>query len=230
MQRIIQINIAGRVIPIEEDAYLALKEYINSLERLFANEEGREEILQDIENRIAELFGIRLQGGAPAIDKTDVQKVTETLGDASELHDGASSSKSSSGSYSANAGAQNNYQQYQQWQQYQNKKKRLYRNPYDKVVGGVCSGIAAYFDVDPAVVRIIFALMIFGVGIGFLAYIIAWIVVPVARTPEELHNMSGGEPMDFHTMSKNMGEELQDLKKRAEQMSKELKDFFSKKK
>lgn len=64
MQRIIQINIAGRIIPIEEDAYLIIKEYITVLERHFMGDEGRE-IIQDIENRIAELFTIRLQNGAP---------------------------------------------------------------------------------------------------------------------------------------------------------------------
>ncbi len=230
MQRIIQINIAGRIIPIEENAYQILKDYINSLERQFLREDGQEEIIQDIENRIAELFNIRLQSGAPAIDKTDVQKVIETLGSASDLHDGTSSSKSNT-QQGAGSSYQTGQQQYQQWQQYQqNKGRRLYRNPYDKILGGVCSGLAAYFDVDPAVVRLIFALLAFGMGVGFLAYIIAWIVVPVARTPEELNNMTGGTPMDFHTMTKNMGDELQDLKKRGEQMSKELKDFFSKKK
>src|SRR5205809_7956962 len=87
MQRIIQINIAGRVQPIEEDAYLLLKEYINTLERQFKDDEGRE-IIEDIENRIAELFAIRLQSGSPAIDRADVQKVIDTLGSASDLHDG----------------------------------------------------------------------------------------------------------------------------------------------
>ncbi len=227
MQRIIQINIAGRVIPIEENAYQLLKDYINSIDRQFANEDGKEDIIQDIENRIAELFNIRLQNGSPAIDNTDVQKVIETLGAASDLHDGSAKSSSQSSSAGPNA---NRQQQYQQYQQYQNNNRRLYRNPYDKVLGGVCSGLASYFDVDPVVVRLIFALLAFGVGVGFLAYIIAWIVIPVARTPEELSNMRGGEPMDFHTMTQNMGEELQDLKKRAEQMSKELKEFFSKKK
>ena len=227
MQRIIQINIAGRVIPIEDNAYELLKDYINSLERHFASEDGGEDIIQDSENRIAELFSIRLQSGAPSIENADVQKVIETLGAASDLHDGSSKASSQQTYTSTSA---NRQQQYQQYQQYQSNHRRLYRNPYDKVVGGVCSGLASYFDVDPSVVRLIFALLAFGMGVGFLAYLIAWIVVPVARTPEELKNMSGGEPMDIHTMTQNMGEELQDLKKRAEQMSKELRDFFSNKK
>src|SRR5277367_5335594 len=87
MQRIIQINIAGRVLPIEEDAYIILKEYITSLQRQFSGSDGKE-IIEDIENRIAELFSIRLQGGSAAIDRADVQKVIDTLGAAADLHDG----------------------------------------------------------------------------------------------------------------------------------------------
>jgi len=79
MQRIIQITIAGRLIPIEEDGYLMLKDYISSLERHFSGEVGREEIIDDIEARIAELFSIRLNAGTYAIDKSDVLKVIETL-------------------------------------------------------------------------------------------------------------------------------------------------------
>ncbi|MEI8279265.1 MAG: hypothetical protein WCG87_05835 [Bacteroidota bacterium] len=85
MQRILQINLAGRITPIEEDAYMILKDYITSLERQFAKEEGRDEILQDIENRIGELFALRLQNGAPAVDKEDVRKVMETLGHAYDI-------------------------------------------------------------------------------------------------------------------------------------------------
>jgi phage shock protein C len=89
MQRIIQITIASRLIPIEEDAYLILRDYISSLERHFSGEDGKEEIIQDIELRIAELFNIRLQSGAHAIDKSDVVKLIDTLGPASALNDGS---------------------------------------------------------------------------------------------------------------------------------------------
>lgn len=222
MQRIIQINIAGRIIPIEEDAYQLIKDYITALERQFASEEGKDEIIQDIEGRIAELFNIRLQSGSPAIDRVDVQKVTDTLGPASELHDNGQKSTNAGSSYGTNSS--------QSWQQYQYTRQRLYRNPFDKVLGGVCSGIANYFDIDPVILRLIFAVLFLTFGIGLLAYIIAWIVIPMAKTPEELRYMSGGQHMTFDDIKRNMGEEMKDLKKRGEQMSRELKDFFSKKK
>jgi phage shock protein PspC (stress-responsive transcriptional regulator) len=229
MQRIVQINIASRIIPIEEDAYLMIKDYITALERQFSGEQGRDEIIQDIENRIAELFMIRLQNGSPAIDRTDVQKVIDTLGPASELQDAGSSRSNNSTSYS-NYSNRNWQQSNQSQYQYQYARQRLYRNPTDKVLGGVCSGIANYFDVDPVILRLIFAVLFLTFGIGFLAYIIAWIVIPVAKTPEELRYMNGGQHMTFDDIKRNMGEEMRDLKARGEQMSRELKDFFSKKK
>jgi phage shock protein PspC (stress-responsive transcriptional regulator) len=228
MQRIIQINIAGRILPIEEDAYSILKDYITSLEKQFAGDDGTE-IIEDIENRVAELFTIRLQTGAPAIDRSDVKKVTDTLGAASDLHDdgdAASSGKkqqSYSSGYSSGPGAAAQ-------QPFQYTHQRLLRNPFDKVLGGVCSGVAVYFDVDPIIIRLVMVMMLLTAGIGLLAYIIAWAVIPAARSKEELYNMNNGSPVTFHDITRNVGDELQDLKRRGEQMSRELKDFFNKKK
>lgn len=221
MQRIIQINIAGSVLPIEEDAYVLLRDYIKSLERQFTGDEGRE-IIDDIENRIAELFSIRLAGGAPAIDRSDVQKVIETLGSASDLKDASGQTTGSSYrqySYAGGNGWRSN--------PYRN---RLLRDPYDKVLGGVCSGISHYFDIDPVIVRLIMVVLFLTFGIGFFTYIIAWAIIPAARSREELFNMNNGNPVTFHDITRNMSAELEDLKHRGEQMSRELKDFFSKKK
>lgn len=214
MQRIIQVNIAGRVLPIEEDAYLILKDYSSSLERQFKGEEGRE-IIEDIENRIAELFSIRLQGGSPAIDRSDVQKVIDTLGTASDLNygDGTTTSREY-GQHGATT------------RPYTKTRERVLRDPYDKMIGGVCSGIAHYFDIDPTIVRLVMVVLFLTGGIGFIAYIIAWIVIPAAKSREELNN---GNPITFHEISGNVASELEDLKKRGEQMSRELKDFFGKK-
>ncbi len=222
MQRIIQINIAGRIVPIEEDAYKLLSDYLTSLRRQFPGEEGNE-IVEDIENRISELFSIRLQSGAPAIDRADVQKVTDTLGSANDL-------KSEAGSFSHGAQGSAPYTGPGSNRQYHSRQGRLLRNPFDKVIGGVCSGLAQYFDIDPVIIRLIMAVLFFTMGIGLLAYIIAWAVIPAAKTREELHNMSGGNPVTFHDIKRNVGEEMQDLKRRGEEMSRELRDFFGKNK
>ncbi len=226
MQRIIHISIAGRSIAIEEDAFQLLKNYIVSLERQFAREQGKEEIIHDIEGRIAELFYARLNSGATAIVKSDVQKVIETLGAASEINDDKQNTTFGSSYRSSSNTSVPPYGQYYD----QTNTRRLFRNPHDKVIGGVCSGVANYFDRDPVIVRLVFAVLFLTAGIGLLAYILAWIIIPAAKTPADLGFMTTGQPMNFHTIQRNMTEELQDLKRRGEEMSQDLKDFFNKKK
>ncbi len=230
MQRIIQINLAGRMVPIEEDAYNSLKDYISSLHRQFTGDEGKE-IIQDIENRIAELFAIRMNGGVPAIDLSDVKKVIETLGTASDLGaEGRGSQQSGNQSQGYQGSSSYTYNPPPGGGYYRQRQPRLLRNPFDKMIGGVCSGIAVYFDIDPVFIRLVMAVLFFSFGIGLIAYLIAWGVIPAAKTIEELNGMTGGNPVTFHDISRNMAEEMQDLKRRGEEMSRELRDFFSKNK
>ena len=93
----------------------------------------------------------------------------------------------------------------------------------------MCSGIAHYFEIDPVIIRLVMAVLFLFAGIGLLAYLICWAVIPEARSREELYNKTGSNPMTFHDITRNVENELQDLKKRGEQMSRDLKDFFSKK-
>ena len=79
MKKVININFQGRVIPIEETAYEILKQYIESLRQFFANEEGKDEIINDIESRIGELFDEQLKKGCPCITDADVETVIEVL-------------------------------------------------------------------------------------------------------------------------------------------------------
>ncbi len=218
MQKIIQVTLGGRVIPIEEQAFADLDEYIHSLEIQFAGEEGKDEILQDIENRIAELFAIKLDSGADVIDRADIKKVKETLGYASQLDEEPTP-----------IGKQYNNNHNRNYT-YEPNMRRLYRNPNDRMIGGVCSGLANYFDIDPVIVRLVFAILFLTGGIGVIAYLIAWAIIPAARTPQQMYQMTGVPPMDFDTFKKNMTEELQDLKRKGEEMSRDLRDFFNKKK
>jgi len=213
MQRIIQINLAGKVIPIEEDAYILLRDYIAALGRHFSGPDGHR-IIADIEDRISELFGYRLQSGAPAINNADVNKVIEQLGPTGDVK-----------GVSIAAGSRGSYQNYGQQRGYY-RRERLLRDPYDKILGGVCSGVAHYFDIDPLIVRIIMVVLFFSLGIGLLAYILAWILVPAARSKSELYY---NYPLTFGDVTNNVAMELEDLKQRAEQMSRELKDFFGRK-
>ncbi len=182
MKKIININLNGRVLPMEDTAYEKLQAYIESLRRYFANEEGRDEIINDIESRIAELLQDKIRKGASAITDSDVDEVAASMGrvqdfeavDSEETEDNTKTQQQTTGG---------NY-----YNSYTKESKRLYRDSNDKMIGGVCSGIAVYLGVDPAIVRILFAIISFGgFGLGVLAYIILWIVLP----PRDLENTAG---------------------------------------
>jgi phage shock protein PspC (stress-responsive transcriptional regulator) len=167
MKKVININFQGRIIPIEETAYELLKQYIESLRIYFANEEGRDEIINDIEGRIAELFSERLKNGITCITDDDVNTVIAGMGrpEDFEAEEGETSSTSSRTVPPV------------QSQTFQGRtgRGRLYRNADDKVLAGVCSGLANYMGIDPVIMRIIFVLFI---GVLFWVYIVLWIIVP----------------------------------------------------
>lgn len=196
MKKIININLSGRVIPIEDAAYEQLQAYIESLRRYFAHEESRDEIINDIESRIAELMSEKVRKGATCITDADVNEIATSMGrpEDFEAEEVSPASEASQQTASNSAGAQQQYQQssHTTGSQYTEREKapkgRLYRDTSDKFIGGVCSGIAAYMNVDPAIVRILFAIITFGgFGLGFLAYIIMWIILP----PKDLEEYSG---------------------------------------
>lgn len=169
MKKVININFQGRVIPIEETAFEILNKYIESLRVYFANEEGREEIINDIESRIAELFNEELKKGASCITDKDVEKIINSMGrpedfEAENGEPGGSTTENSGESYS---------QAYTQ--SAPTGRGRLYRNADDKILGGVCSGLANYIGIDPVVARIVFLVFI---GALFWVYMLLWIIVP----------------------------------------------------
>lgn len=182
MKKVININFQGRVIPIEENAYDTLKNYVESLRRFFANEEGRDEIINDIEGRIAELFGETLKKGSTCISEEDVEKIVASMGRPEDFDDDEAKLQSK-----LNEGA-NQHQQYTHQQNTEIPRGRLYRDENDKILGGVCSGIAAYLRVDPTFVRLVFALLLFGAGTGFLLYMIMWIILPKKNLDHTLTN------------------------------------------
>jgi phage shock protein PspC (stress-responsive transcriptional regulator) len=171
MKKIININLSGRVIPIEDSAYENLQAYIESLRRYFINEEGRDEIINDIEGRIAELMNEKIRKGADRIADNDVEEIITSMGRPEDFE--AEETIESAGSVKQSQPQQEAYSEKKK------SRKRLYRDTSDKFIGGVCSGIAAYLNIDPAIVRILFAIISFGgFGFGFVVYILLWIILP----------------------------------------------------
>jgi len=173
MKKVININFQGQVIPIEETAYEMLQLYVASLRNYFAGEEGRDEIINDIESRIAELFGEQLKKGAACITDDEVKRVMHSMGrpedfDPVEDNDNYSAKGENAGSSYSSGHAFTDTE----------GKRRLYRDEQDKIIGGVASGLANYFKIDPAIIRVLFVALFFGGGSGLLIYILLWIILP----------------------------------------------------
>lgn len=169
MEKIININMAGRVIAIEDRAYTRLKSYIESLHRYFAGQEGEDEIMNDIESRIAELMDEKIHRGSQAIDEAAVEEIIGSIG---RVEDFAASEEENAASEAQAA---------QTTRRNRRGSRRFNRDVNDKILGGVCSGLANYLDVDPALVRIVFAILTLGGwGLGLALYVLLWIFVPAA--------------------------------------------------
>ena len=196
MKKTININLGGIVFNIDDDAYIKLKAYLDQIEIYFSNENEGGEILADIENRIAELFQERSKGTGRVIDMKDVDEVIRILGDPEEI------------------GGPENGQGEHQRKRYSSKTyRRIYRDPDNRVLGGVCSGISAYWRMDPLILRILFLVSFLGFGIGLIIYLILWIVIPEARTATQKLEMKG-EPVNISNIGKTVKEEFNNVKNR----------------
>ena len=169
MKKVININFKGRVIPIEEAAFEQLQHYINSLRSYFAQEEGRDEIINDIEDRIAEIFSEELKKGSTCITE---EQVNNTLNSMGRVEDFQQMDEESAAATAANGTTPKSTVS-------EETRGQLMRNGNDKILGGVCSGLAHYLKIDPTVVRVLFAIITFGgFGAGVLIYIVMWALIP----------------------------------------------------
>ena len=194
MKITVSINLGGYSFNIDEDAYAELKSYLRNLELHFAGEESSSEILSDIETRMAELFRTKITSYKQVINIDDVSQVISVLGTPEDISDNEGPSardKFSSPGY-----------------------HRMYRDPDHRIIGGVCSGMGAYWDIDPLIIRIIFVALVLAGGIGVLVYLILYIVIPEAKTtaqkiemkgnPVNIHNIKDSVKKEFDTVRKNM--------------------------
>lgn len=208
MKKTININLNGISFTLDEDAYQALEEYLNSIKTHFKNKEGSTEIIKDIEARIAELFQQFTGTGKQILSIDDVNKIKAQLGKPSDFDD---------------TEEENIHEA-----EYAGSYKRLYRDPMDRIIGGVCSGLGAYFHVDPVWVRIIFVIATFS-GVSPLVYLILWIIIPPARTASERLEMRG-EPVNISNIERIIREEFNGIRDRMGNFANKTKKKFSKKK
>ena len=189
MKRTININFQGQLITIEETAYNLLNEYIESLKEYFSSDAEGNEIVNDIENRIAELFGNRLKHGIPCITDDDVTAIIDTIGrveDFDELDDEGASMPPPHPKGAAMATPPPPLAE-------EEPRKKLYRKTNDKILGGVCSGLAHYLKIDPVFVRLAF---VFFSSLLFWVYIVMWIVLLGKELPNNISKRLYRNPSD----------------------------------
>ena len=209
MKKNISINLFGTLYNIDEDAYNLLESYLKSMQRYFGRQEGGEEVADDIEHRVAELLWQRREAGMTAINIEVVKEIIDTIGKSEEIaSDGESKSENAGATYDKQG---NNFKEdfrrladdagrfandaYDKGRNHV-KTHRFYRCADDKVLGGVCSGIATYLNAgDPLLWRLgAIALTLLGIGLPLpIIYIVMWLVTPMAITPEDRLRQQGKE-------------------------------------
>lgn len=170
------VNIGGRAFIMDDDAYVKLSKYLEAIEMYYTNTNDRKEIMEDIEARIAEIFSENNRNQKKVITIREVEKMIQIMGHPEDFKEETA------------------YKERKQTF----RDKRLYRDPDDRMLGGVCSGIAAYFNTDPGIIRILFLLTFFLLGFGLIVYIILWIIIPEAKTEEQKQEMEGSPPNYDH--------------------------------
>jgi len=211
MNKTVTINISGIIFHIEEDAYDALSKYLSTIKGYFSNADGGGEIMSDIEARIAELLKEKVSDYKQVVLMADVEHVMNVMGKPEDFA-GEDAQDSTANKQEPN------YQYYNG-----GRRRRMFRDPDTKIAGGVCAGVANYFDIDPLWIRISLVILVFmSVGILIPLYIILWVIIPEARTTAEKLEMHG-EPIDINNISKTVKEEAEQFKGRMSNMGERIK-------
>lgn len=174
MKKTLNIGIGGKSFIIDEDAYERLKDYLGTFRSRLKDDQGQE-VMDDIEARIAELLLTNLGSGQQSVSLDMINQITAQLG----MPDGKPENTT------------NNYECKEE--KNMEPVKKLYLDVENRKLGGVCSGLAAYFDIDVTLIRIIFLALLLCGSFGFWLYIIIWIVAPKALTPAQKCELRGIE-------------------------------------
>ena len=172
MKKVTTITLNGKAFTVEEDAYDKLRDYLAKAEKRLSADPDKTEILADLEQAVADKCQPYITSSKDVVSSSEVDKILADMGPV----EGEEQSSNKTTDVAADD---------------QSKPKRLYRLPEGQMLAGVCTGIAAYFNLDVTVVRLLFVLLTLMSGVGILFYIILAIVVPEAKTPEERAELRG---------------------------------------
>jgi len=189
MNKTVNSNIGGFFFHIDEDAYQKLVRYFDAVKKSLSNSSGTEEIMKDIEMRVAELLQAKQGAEKAIVSSKDIDEVIVVMGQPEDYRideEGAAPP---------------------QYTTFHANRKKLYRDKDRSTIGGVCTGLGHYFGVDAVVFKVLFLLLFFGLGTGFIAYIVLWIAMPAAITTSEKLEMTGA-PVTISNIEKKVREEF----------------------
>ena len=208
MKTTIKINLSGQVFTLDDDAYQALKNYLDAISKRFRDMDEGSEIIGDIESRIAELFQLKINEKKEVITIEDVQEVIEIMGQPEDFDDGEQS-EPEAGPKTRNG----------------KKTRKFYRDPDSVVFGGVASGLAAYFGIEIWLSRLLWVIFFLATGGGviFILYVVLWIAVPKALSAAEKLEMRG-EKVTVENIEKTVKEEYETVKENTKEAYQKVKD------
>ncbi|MCR9228725.1 MAG: PspC domain-containing protein [Flavobacteriaceae bacterium] len=197
MNKTVNINLANTLFHIDDDAYNKLRRYLESIKRSFSGTKGSDEIIADIEARIAELFLEKMENERQVITHKEVDQVIDVMGQPED--------------YMVDEDIFEDEPKKSHTEPSVGRAKKLYRDIDHKYIGGVCAGLEHYLGIDALWVRLIFILLaVFTSGFGLIAYILLWILVPEAATTSQKLDMRG-EPVNISNIERKVKEGFDDV-------------------
>ncbi len=193
MNKTVNINIGGLFFHIDEDAFQKLSRYFDAIKRSLSNSSGKDEIMKDIEMRVAELFTERQKIDKHVINVKDVDEVVTIMGQPEDYRIDDDSNDTAQTNFSSSTG-----------------RRKLYRDGERGIIGGVCTGLGHYFGIDSIWIKIAFIVLVWAGGSGILAYVILWAITPKAVTTSEKLEMTG-EPVNISSIEKKVREEFESV-------------------
>lgn len=208
MDKTISISLGGFSFIVDDRAFMKLKNYLDEIRRSLHGMEGTEDIIADVETRIAELFKEKL-GTREVVNENDVDYIIDVMGRPEQYMDEDDASESKTHAYSGSSSRSSAASE--------GVKKKLYRDPNDKIIAGVLSGLAHYFGIETWITRVLWIVLFFadipltGTMFTILSYIILWIILPKAETATQKYEMYG-QAGDFETIKKNASQAAAEMK------------------
>jgi phage shock protein PspC (stress-responsive transcriptional regulator) len=208
MKTTIKINLSSQIFTLDEDAYQMLKDYLDAISKRFRDMEEGNEIITDIESRIAELFQSRVSEKKEVITMEDVKEVIDIMGHPEDFDEGDEAE------YETGRGKRR-----------EKKTRKYYRDPDNAIFGGVASGLAAYFGIEVWLMRLLWVIFFLATAFGVVTilYIVLWIAVPKAKTASEKLEMKG-EKVTVENIEKTIKEEYVTVKENVKEGYKKVKD------